>query len=89
MRFSIPFSHFVSLWFVEWLTGVVVSVNAGWSICASARHSDFLRSVRRSGAVVNGGGGGRVSCSVGGAGSVCMMGMENMSGCGWGGGGMG
>ena len=75
------------IWFVEWLTGVVASVNAGWRICANARHSEFLRSVWRSGAVVRGGGGGRVSH--GGVGSVWTMGMVNMSGCGVGSGGMG
>ena len=83
------FIFLLFVWFVEWLTGVVRSVNTGWSICASARHSDFLRSIVGSGAAVNGGDGGSVGCSIGGAGSVCSMGMENMSGCGGGGGGMG
>ena len=65
----------------------MASVKAGWRICANAKHSEFLHSVRRSGAVVKGGGGGRVGR--GGAGSVWMMGMGNISGCGRGGGGMG
>ena len=62
-------------------------MKAGWRIWANAKHSEFLRNIRRSGAVVRGGGGGRAGR--GGAGRVWIVGIGNMSGCGRGGGGMG